>query len=312
MDSDAPTPQVIFLFSPGGLGDMSYNDCILSGIQRFKRENPEVDVFLYSPPSMEVAERIFSDWMKRPGSNIPVVFALASSDFESMVDNYIDDYPLSDNKRILLFESLKDYGNDHIHTFHISMYGASYLAGLSAAEMSEGGRSLVLLGSSTDVPVESARDGFIAGLNCDNYDIEYLADDWTGYVMANYTYQKMSDWSSRYSFIFPVAGGSNTGLYRYTREFADAPFLAGMDIDQSDLSKKITGSVVKRFDILINEYFTWWLNDGNMPAWQIYTLQSGYVDWQLSPLYSGKLNEIVEKGREKAIKEEEKYYEAIY
>lgn len=33
------TPQIVFLFSPGGLGDMSYNDCILEGVQHFKKEN---------------------------------------------------------------------------------------------------------------------------------------------------------------------------------------------------------------------------------------------------------------------------------
>ena len=78
-DSPEVTPQIIFLFSPGGLGDMSYNDCILEGVQRFKKANPDVDVFIYSPSTIEEAERIFSDWMKRPGSNIPVVFTLASS-----------------------------------------------------------------------------------------------------------------------------------------------------------------------------------------------------------------------------------------
>lgn len=43
------TPQIIFLFSPGGLGDMSYNDCILEGVQRFRKDNPEVDIFMNSP-----------------------------------------------------------------------------------------------------------------------------------------------------------------------------------------------------------------------------------------------------------------------
>lgn len=304
------TPQIIFLFSPGGLGDMSYNDCILEGVQQFKKAHPAVDVFMYSPPSLETAERIFSDWMKRPGSNIPVVFALASSDFEPIVDKYVAEYDLTDNKRILLFESLKTYADKRIHTFQISMYGASYLAGVTAGHCPDVSRSLILLGSSSDKPIESAMDGFIDGYGSSSYDVEYLSDDWTGYVMANLAYQKMSEWASKYGFIFPVAGGSNAGIYRYTREFKDAsPYLAGMDIDQSSLSTKITGSVVKHFDKLVNGYFTEWLLKGTMPESQVYGLESGYVDWLLSPLYEDEFRQAVEDKRLDAIEREKGYYE---
>lgn len=309
--SDAPTPQIIFLFSPGGLGDMSYNDCILAGLQQFKKSHPEVDVFLYSPPSMEAAERIFTDWLKRPGSDIPVVFTLASNDYEYMVDEFVEPHTLTDNKRLLLFESLKEYPDPRISTFQISMYGASYLAGVSARECAGDKRSLVLLGSSSDVPIQSARDGFIAGYDGEDYDIEYLADDWTGYVMANVTYQRMSEWGPAYGFIFPVAGGSNMGLYRYTREYEDSPYMAGMDIDQSGFSHKITGSVVKRLDLLIEEYFDGWLLTGDLPEPRIYGLESGYVDWMLSPRYEELLRRKTEAARPAAVRNENEYYETV-
>ena len=35
LEPESPAPQIVFLFSPGGLGDMSYNDRILEGVQRF-------------------------------------------------------------------------------------------------------------------------------------------------------------------------------------------------------------------------------------------------------------------------------------
>lgn len=302
------TPQVIFLFSPGGLGDLSYCDCILSGVQKFKMNHPEVDIFIYSPQSVEEAEKIFTDWLKRPGSDIPVVFALASSDYESLVDTHIGEYELADNKRILLFESLKDYRNDKISTFQVSMFGASFLAGACARELIGEERSLILLGCVSDIPIQSAKDGFIAGLGNPNYDIQYLADDWSGYVMANATYQNMAEWSRLYGYIFPVAGGSNTGLYRYTREYSESPYLAGMDVDQSYLSTKITGSVVKRFDIIINEYFTYWLQTGNLPQPAIYGLGSGYVDWQIAPLYQQLLGDVADRHRPTAQQKENEYY----
>ena len=72
-----PTPQLVFLFSPGGLGDMSYNDRILEGVQQFKMDYPQVDLYLYSPASLEEAEKIFSDWIQKPGQHTPALFTLA-------------------------------------------------------------------------------------------------------------------------------------------------------------------------------------------------------------------------------------------
>ena len=34
-----PTPQIIVLYAPRGLGDQGYNDCILAGIQTFKKNH---------------------------------------------------------------------------------------------------------------------------------------------------------------------------------------------------------------------------------------------------------------------------------
>ena len=305
---ESVTPQVIFLFSPGGLGDMGYNDCILEGVQSFKISHPDIDVFLYSPPSIEVAERIFSDWMKRPGSNIPVIFTLASSDYEHLVDEYLPQYELTDNKSILLFESRKTYDNPKVHTFQISMYGASYLAATCAKELCGDKRSLVLLGSSTDSPIQLAKEGFIAGLGSTNYDIEYLAADWSGFVMANIAYQRMSEWAPAYGFIFPVAGGSNMGIYRFTREYADSPFIAGMDSDQSGFSHKIVGSLVKHIGSLINNYLTEWLHGNQLPEFKTYGLDTGYVDWQLSTQYHEILKETRERELSTAIAKENEYF----
>ena len=306
--TDPVTPQIIFLFSPGGLGDMSYNDCILQGVQNFKKAHPEVDIFMYSPPSMEAAERIFSDWMKRPGSDIPVVFALASSDYEPMAGEYLEDHRLAPNKRVLLFETRRRYPDPNVTTFQISMDGASFLAGVAARVCCPDEKCLVLLGSSGDAPIESARDGFIDGLGDSGYDVEYLAGDWTGFVMANATYRRMTEWAADYGFIFPVAGGSNAGIYRYTREFDEAPLLAGMDIDQSGLSTKITGSVVKRLDRLIDEYFTEWLISGTMPKPQIYGLDSGYADWVAAPGYEAEISEACREARALAERMEREYH----
>lgn len=307
LEPEAPDPQIVFLFSPGGLGDMSYNDRILEGVQRFKIEHGEVDVYIYSPESISEAEKIFSDWLVRPESDIPVLFVLGSSDYEPMAERHLTERDLTPNKSILIFESKTQYKDEHIHTFQISMYGASYLAGACAKEITDG-VPLVLLANDTDSPIGIAKDGFIAGYGSE-CDVEYLAEDWTGYVAATKTYQKMTGWSAKYGFIFPVAGGSNSGLYRYSREFGNAPYLAGMDIDQSGLSDKITGSVVKNIDRLIYEYLKEWTATGTMPEDAFYGLESGYVDWQVALRYESLLNGVISVNRQKAIDTERRYYE---
>lgn len=295
------TPQIIFLFSPGGLGDMSYNDCILEGVQRFRKDNPEVDIFMYSPKKFEESERIFHDWLQRPESDIPVLFVFASSDYDDLVARATSGVSLTANKKILVFESRREFG-EGISSFQISMYGASFLAGATAASLcEEGGKdALVVLANSTDSPIALAADGFMAGYgrSCDT---EYLSDDWKGYVSASLAYQKMSGWASEYSFIFPVAGGSNSGIYRYSREFGECPFLAGMDVDQSSLSDRIAGCVIKHIDRLVYEYLDGWRQSGKLPESKVYGLESGFVDWQLSPAFRGQFESPVESRRAEAV-----------
>lgn len=305
--------QIVFLFSPGGLGDMGYNDCILRGVQRFRTENPGVDIYIHSPASLPEAEKIFSDWLRRPASDIPVLFALGSSDYEAMTETHLAGIDLTPNKSILLFESRKHYDEENIHTFQISMYGASYLAGVTARRCADSGGkdALIVLANDTDSPIGVAAAGFTAGYGAECR-VEYLAHDWTGYVSAPLAYRRMSEWAGLYSYIFPVAGGSNSGIYRYSREFADSPLLAGMDIDQSPLSNKITGSVIKHIDRLIYEYLTEWTLTGRMPENSLYGLESGYADWQLSDGYTAEFGAPVAEKRPEAIRKETEYYEATH
>lgn len=305
MDEPQPptaTPQIIFLFSPGGLGDMSYNDCILEGVQQFKKQHRDVDLFLYSPSKIEESERIFSDWLDRPESDIPVLFVLASSDYENLAADALARKQLTSNKKVLVFESRRDFG-EGTSSFQISMFGASFLAGATAASVCKNKAPLIVLANPSDSPISLASDGFNAGYGKD-CKVEYLADDWTGYVAASLAYRRMGEWASSHDFIFPVAGGSNSGIYRYSREVSDCPFLAGVDVDQSALSNRIVGSVVKHIDRLVMEYLSTWLATGLLPESGVFGLESGYVDWSLSQRYRPEYETLVEINRPKAVEKE--------
>lgn len=309
-----PTPQIIVMYGPSGLGDQGYMDCILTGVQNFKRAHySDVDMYQYSPSTMEEAQRLVTDWLSLPQSNIPALFVVASSDYEALITDVLSEYSLTDNKRMLMFEN--DVKLDlPITIFKMSMYGASYLAGVTAAEyvktLDEDAvrkDALILLAHPNDQTITRAGAGFQDGFDSAGLDAEafteYLAEDWSGYASAHIAYQRMSKWSKSYAFVFPVAGGSNKGIFRYTREYNDAPLTAGMDVDQSGLSRNIIGSVIKHIDKVVFDYMETWLTTDELPESTVFGLQSGYVDWVLSPQYK-QYQPIVDAVRQEAIRKE--------
>lgn len=303
-----PTPQIIVMYALGGLGDQGYNDCILAGVQNFKKAyHNDVEIYQYSPGTSEEAVRLLNDWLSLSESNIPALFVVASSDYEELLMEVLEEKSLTSNKRLLLFES-DNANNIPATTFRLSMYGASYLAGVTAAQVLDNGKNaLVLLAHPGDNTIAKAGDGFSDGFKDSAEDnkafTEYLAQDWTGYVSAQVAYQRMSEWAQNYDFIFPVAGGSNQGVYRYTREYADAPLTAGMDVDQSGLSRNITGCVIKHIDQVVYNYMETWLSTGELPESAVFGLESGYTDWLLSPYFS-EYQSVVDAARNTAIRKE--------
>lgn len=194
--SSEPAPQIIVMYAPGGLGDQGYVDCILAGVQNFKRcHYAEVDMYQYSPVSMEDAELLVTDWLAIPQSSIPSLFVVASGDYETLIKDALKAHPLTDNKQMLMFEN--DINLDlPITIFSMSMYGASYPAGVTAAEClkrleeNPGGKdALILLAHPDDLTITKSEAGFRAGFSsaglAANAYTEYLADDWTGYVSVN-------------------------------------------------------------------------------------------------------------------------------
>lgn len=300
--------QIIVLFSPGGLGDMSYNDCILNGVQSFRKEwHDDADIYIYCPGSIEEGKRVFSDWLVLAGDGAPALFVVASSDYEQMLEECFEQGRLTGQQQVLLFES-SNPRNLPVSTFQISMFGPSYIAGKIVREMGMTS-PLIVLANPSDSPIRTAADGFKAGFGEELKPI-YLADDWTGYVSASETYRNMTEWSATHDFVFPVAGGSNSGIYRYARENPDSPLLAGMDVDQSSLSTAIIGSVIKNIDRAIYEYLSTWMTTGHLPESHVYGLESGYSDWCIAPGYS--VSEAMKsKVMQEAIQKEKDYHEVL-
>lgn len=297
--------QVIVLFSPGGVGDMTYNDQILRGVQQMNKER-EIQLLLSSPSSVDEAEKIFTDWLAMDGNGVKALFVLAANEYEEMTMRHLStgNYP---GKEVLLFET-RTQDIPQAYTFSITMYGACYLAGGVATVFTD--RAAVLCANSNDHAVNEGGEGFAKGFT-ENKGAEapifYLSDSWQGYAMPDSAYRKTAELATQYRYIFPIAGGSNMGVYRYAREYPYGFYTAGMDVDQSALSTQITLSVVKHIDRVIVDYLTRWLDGKELPRNQVYGMQSGYIDIVLSPHYMEACRPTFDKLKNIAIEKEQEH-----
>lgn len=298
-------PQVYLMFSVGGLGDGGYNDQILRGVQHTATQHPDVHISFSSPFSMEKAEKTFKEWVneKEYGKSL---FILAGSEYEQLATRYADKITaLPQNRDVLLFES-QNSQKLPVYSFQLSMYGASYLSGKSVSYMGCTA-PLAITGNANDATLQWAIDGFQDGYG-EKIATESLAEDWKGYAMADEVYKRMFDYTKSYDYFFGLAGGSNYGIYRYLREYPNGRiWTAGMDVEQSNLTMKMTGSIVKHIDQLIQDYLDNWIAGNEMPEHETYGLESYYIEWSVSPHYKDFFGNFVEENIQEAIRKEKEY-----
>ena len=319
LPSPTVLPEVTVVFSLDGLGDGSYNDQILRGIKLMENENSQkMHIRFLTLSSMEEVEAFCRSWWENidepaDGQDIAPrrLLVLASSDYVDMARQVFAGAEMNINRCVLAFEA-EDSGDEteQIRTFNINMYGVSWLAGRTAKEM--GCKSpLLLLGNSQNTTTYDARDGFVDGYGQKEdgslADIGAIADNYRGYGMPTELCRMMYDYDGKYDFIYAVAGGSNMGAYRYLREHPDCGiYTAGMDVDQSPYSTLIVGSMMKRIDLVLYDHLTNWYQQKDLPRYQHYGLESGYIDWQIADRY-GFLKASVEANRQEAIRKEKEY-----
>lgn len=296
---------------------MGYNDLIFNGLLQAEESTTDMVMQYYSVSTDEEVCSVLDQWFAETTSD-PSLLVMASSEYRIIMQAYRDRLAtMPANKQVLQFEgSIAD--NLNLVTFQVSMYGASYLAGVAAREMladtTVSGitlkkNAMVMLGTSIDPTILPAADGFSDGYRKVGWDgsvdTHCLSADYSGYANALLGYQKMYEWSQRYSFFYPVAGGSNNGVFRYLREYPDKGYTCGMDVDQSGLCNAIIGSMVKHVDRLLNYYITTWMHTGALPPSATYDLSSGYVDFL--PIAGFPFASAVEAARPAAIAAEQEY-----
>ncbi len=313
LPTESPRREVLVLFSPNGLGDNGYNDQVLRGVVRYANSDNAsgVDVDYYCPTSLAEGEQIVTAWCDTTQGKAQRLLVLASSAYKEVVDRQCLEWDLDiTHNQVLLFES-EHSTVPGISTFGLSMYGAAYMAGAIAGEISYA--PLIVLANASDKSIRMAADGFRDGYTAcrddvETVDIVYLSDTDAGYAMADSVYRLMYDWAMYYNFIFPVMGGSNMGVFRYEREYPYGfHFTVGTDVDQSHLCNSMVGSMVKHIDCVVEEYLAKWTAGEELPKHMVYGLKSDYVDWVPSYNFNGVFDDILSRARVEAIAKEQSY-----
>lgn len=305
----AETEQVIVtaIHSPNGLGDRGYCDMIFAGIE-ISKEAHDFWLMTEVPNNLDEAEQLMNEWLDDTTANGKRLLILASSDFEPMVRAQRDRIPDNERNKVLLLESRAE--DLPAYTIHLPMYGACYQAGCAATQFPYSDTCAIVCANRLEGPIVDGYRGFTEGFldsGGQQADTLFLADDNTGYAMADSLYRLCYTLERKYNFVFPLAGGSNQGLLRFTREYPNTFYTAGMDVDQSDYSDRVAFSVVKHVERAVETFLDQWVADRELPRNMSFGLSSGYVEIVASENYRDFIDETLKACKERAIQKENDY-----
>ena len=139
---EEPVDRQIVIFSAiGGAGDNGYNDLITKGLTRVYMDHSEVNMNYLTPETIEQAENSIYKWIEESGRKAAhTLLVIASSEYRDITERILlnPDLKTDNEVEILTFEipELPQSQNSiKAYSFIISMYGASYQAGVYAAQL---------------------------------------------------------------------------------------------------------------------------------------------------------------------------------
>lgn len=293
--------KVMFLSSKNGPGDNGYNDMIMKAEMSFAMDYPEIrSSFIGSLGSTEMAGQMLVYSLVRsfvsPDDSTLVV--LNGSEYGDMVrGDTVTTYDeisgkVAKDMRVLVFEDDGHGMSDHYYTFRIQRYGASYVA----ARLLGKKPALVVAGMRGEQQQEDALQGFIDGYKVENPEgpiVAYLADDFTGFdspdlavhicdsVIHTFPEEQLKAAADDYTrglCIFPLAGGSNVGMYGYVHNLPshwDVEII-GMDVMYNYNSNTIPFSLVIPVSDILLSYLTMWVDNTPWPVKMSYGIDINF------------------------------------
>ena len=278
----------ITVISPrSGFGDNGYNDEALSGVLDAASAS-KFEVSLLRPKTMEQAGEYVKAWSEDENSKRRLL-VLPDEEYSAILSAV----KLSDTKSVLLFENDGKDLPPGVASFRISRYGTGYLSGCLA----KGSETVhIIEGKKGDKTSEEAASGFEDGYKkhrpTGNIIIHSLSDTYAGWSRPDSLYRIASQYPN--DFFFPIARGSNAGVYKFSRE---SPFvlmlIAGIDVDCSLYSKRVPFSVVIDVRSVVKDYVSRWRAGENISGHTDYGMRDGKANVRISTLFY-EINDIWE------------------
>lgn len=262
-----------------GLGDNGYNDESVAGVLDMATASG-LEVSLLRPKSLEQAGEYARAWSEHASAKRRLL-VLADAEYSSILPQL----QTSGIKDVLLYEHDGNNMPADVATFHISRYGSGYLAGCLAKDSPV---AHIIQGKDGDRISQEAVEGFTQGYEDSCADgkivVHTLSDTFAGWMMPDSAYRIAA--RNPDDFYFPVARGSNAGIYKFSRE-ADfvLMLIAGMDVDCSLFSKRVPFSVVVDVRSVVRDYIRRWIDGEDISGQRRYGLEEGTASIRLSELF---------------------------
>lgn len=288
MQSSEPICADITIITPlSGLGDNGYNDEALAGVLEAVSTS-RLEVSLLRPKTLEQAGEYVRQWSDDE-SNKRHLLILPDAEYSGLLANVNP----SPSKSVLLFENDGKNISSDIATFRISRYGTAYLSGCLAMGSE---RVHIIHGRKGDPTSEEAAKGFADGYLKSRPDGKivnhFLSDTYFGWAMPDSLYRLAAE--NQNDFFFPLAKGSNAGVYKFSRE---SPFvlmlIAGMDVDCSTYSKRVPFSMLVDVKTVVKDYVSRWISGENISEHRDFGMKDEVTSVKLSALFY-EINDIWE------------------
>ena len=262
-----------------GLGDNGYNDEALSGVLEAVSTS-RLEVSLLRPKTLEQAGEYVRQWSDDE-NNKRRLLILPDAEYSGLLANVNP----SPSKSVILFEHDGTGVSSDFATFRISRYGAAYLSGCLA----NGSEKVhIIYGKQGDLTSDEAAKGFSDGyLKSRPYGKivrHFLSDTYFGWSMPDSLYRLAAE--NQNDFFFPLAKGSNAGVYKFSRE---SPFvlmlIAGMDVDCSTYSKRVPFSMLVDVKTVVKDYVSRWIFGEDLSGHRDFGMKDEVASVKLSTLF---------------------------
>lgn len=203
-----------------------------------------------------------------------------------------------------------DYGLPNACDVVMVPYGASYLAGVMAANITETGRIGAIAGAPVSV-IDPFSRGFTEGAEAYdpsvNVTVRYVDESFEGFGMPERAGELARELRSEgVDVILMIAGSSNTGIVDAARETGDV-YLIGEDTDQSYLAPNlVVASVVKEIDTIVYHAVENEIMERFTPGQEVWTLENGGTGLFISPRFD-EYEWVVADWQDRAIAAEKNY-----